>query len=493
MKLNRRDMLRLLGLASTATLLRPGLARAAGTVPKRIVFYYTGGSFRQGTGNGTMPATLNSWWAPTVPNAPDFHSLMTPWSTTQHTLADAHAALLPFKNKLLYLDGLDMRSSDVDPLSPSNAHIGGATHALTAINRQTANLAGGISIDQFIAQGINAPMPVTALPSLELGISSDSYPYENEQQQSTDAPLYAGPGQPLTLATNPLHAYNRILPNGPDNTDAMAQAALALKVARQKSVLDFSAGRFSRLSATLGPLDRARLDAHASAIRDLENRLSVPPNNQCTEPTSAAITSQVMQPAIGNFHAHANVMFQLAQVALACDLTRVVTIIGGETIPYADFGYVAGASGTTDFHDMCHKTNGFSAALAADMSALATVKAFQTAEAGLLAQFLTTLDAIPEADGTTLLDNTLVVWCQQIAAHDHSLEYIPYVLCGGLGGAVTMGRYVRYPRVPDTMAWPMYSHGPAHNDLFVRLANLMGVSCTTFGNGAVCKGPLAGL
>jgi hypothetical protein len=464
-------------------------------VPKRIVFYYTGGSLRQGAYNSTqgLPSTVTSWWQPIVPGAPDFHSITSPWSTTQHTLADAHAPLQTFKSRMLYLDGLDMRSSVVDPIDGANAHIAGATHALTAIGRQTPNLAGGISIDQFIAQGINSPSPVTLLPSLELGISSDSYPYENEQQQSTDAPLYAGAGQPITLATNPLHAYNRILPNGPSNTDAQAQAALALKIKHQKSVIDFAAGRFSALSARLGALDRARLDAHATALRDLDSRLSVPMNNQCTEPDSASIISQV-QGATSNFHAHAKVMFQLAQVALACDLTRVVSIIGGDQIPYEDYGYTPGLSGSTDFHDLCHKTNGFGAPLAGDMAAVASVKAFQTAEAALLAQFLTGLGAIPEADGTTLLDNTLVVWCQQIAAHDHSLAYIPYVLFGGLGGTVNTGRYVRYPRVPDNMAWPMYSGGRGHNDLFVSLARLMGLTgTTTFGNPAVCQGALDGL
>jgi hypothetical protein len=51
---------------------------------------------------------------------------------------------------------------------------------------------------------------------------------------------------------------------------------------------------------------------------------------------------------------------------------------------------------------------------------------------------------------------------------------------------------VRYPRVksPD---WPTYSTGLAHNDLFVSLANMMDVQTSTFGNAAVCKGPLAGL
>jgi hypothetical protein len=61
-----------------------------------------------------------------------------------------------------------------------------------------------------------------------------------------------------------------------------------------------------------------------------------------------------------------------------------------------------------------------------------------------------------------------------------------------MGGAVTPGRFVMYPRVGANL-WPIYSKGPPHNDLFVSLANFMGVKTDTFGNPEVCTGPLDGL
>ncbi len=495
MKPSRRDVLRLLSLASASTMMWPRRALAAAPVPKRIVFYYAGATLRQVIANGDNPATIKSWWTPGLPaGAPDPTTITMPWSTSNHSLPDIHSPLSAFQKRMLYLDGLDMRSSFADPVGAVNAHIAGATHAMTGIGRQTAGLAGGLSIDQFIANAINTPKPLTALPSLELAISSDAYPYENEAQQSENSPLYAAAGQPISLATNPQHAYARLLPNGPNTGDAEAQARLAAQIKRQKGVLEFSAKRFSSVSAKLGPLDRARLDAHASSIRDLNNRLSLPMPSACVEPTQASVIGQVQGQQYGSksFKAHTDVMYQLAQVALACDLTRVVSIIGGE-IPPERYGYTPGMSGTSDFHDMCHKTNGINAPLADDVVAINTVKAAHVAEAELLAQFLTGLDSMLEADGTTLLDNTLVVWCHQLGAHDHSLQYLPYVLFGGLCGAVKTGRYVRYPRVADKSLWPIYSVGPAHNDLFVTLANLMGISTNTFGDPNICRGALPGL
>ncbi len=188
-------------------------------------------------------------------------------------------------------------------------------------------------------------------------------------------------------------------------------------------------------------------------------------------------------------------MFQLIQVALACDLTRVVSIdLDGYTIPYGDFGYTAGFLGSTGHsrsraQDQRHPRRRY----ASDPTATAMMKAYHTAESALLAKLLTLLDSIPESDGTTLLDNTLVLWCGEIGAHDHSLDYLPYVLIGGTAHGLNQGRYVRYPRKVATTAWPLYSTGLPHNNLFVKLANLMGVSTNTFGQSSICTGALDGL
>jgi hypothetical protein len=178
-----------------------------------------------------------------------------------------------------------------------------------------------------------------------------------------------------------------------------------------------------------------------------------------------------------------DVFQRLIQVALACDLTRVATLYVSQP-PDDLFGYQAGMSGTGDFHDMVHQTSGLLPPLDGDPTALGIVRAYHTYHATQFAKFLQLLNGITESDGTTLLDNTLVVWCGQLAGGDHSLDRLPYLLAGKMGGAVTPGRYVMMPRSPNG--------GPAHNDFFVSLANMMGVATSTFGNPSVCKGALTG-
>jgi hypothetical protein len=488
--MTRRNILRILGLAATSyaasTLPRPRIARGGGpAVPRRIVFFYT----EQGTLHQYNPdGTLKQFWSPTAPGAPDPLSITKPWSTSSFTLGELHGPLAPYQNQLVLLDGIDMVSATVDPIGAADLHTNGNTHALIAANRQTSNLAGGISIDQYIANSINSPSPLTALPSLQMANTQFWNPVDN---QSGLTPIYTGPGQPLTVPGVPQAVYNQMLPGGPMANPGAAAAALAL--AQQKSVLDYVQADYQNLASRLGTLDKQRVDAHAAAIRDLEQRLALPASSMCTEPDSSILASAKSGNDAASYNATAAVLLQLAQVALACDLTRVMTVYFAEAPPDA-FGYQP-IGGTTFFHELVHATNGSlsnGGPLMTDPTAMGMVKSFHTMNAGFFAQFLALLAGTQEADGSTLLDNTLVVWCGQLGGGDHSLDHLPYVLAGKMQGAVTPGRYVLYPRAANNTP-PQLSQGPAHNDFFVTLANLMGVTTNTFGNPKVCTGPLPGV
>ncbi len=70
----------------------------------------------------------------------------------------------------------------------------------------------------------------------------------------------------------------------------------------------------------------------------------------------------------------------------------------------------------------------------------------QTVIARCVARFLQRLDAIKEADGSSVLDNTLVVWTTQMGDQSsHRSGLLPFVLAGGLGekmGTFKMGRFL---------------------------------------------------
>ncbi len=83
--------------------------------------------------------------------------------------------------------------------------------------------------------------------------------------------------------------------------------------------------------------------------------------------------------------------------------------------------------------------------------------------------------------GGSLLDNTLIVWTNELGqGNTHTLDNIPFVLVGnGLG--FKMGRSIKYNRVP-------------HNRLLLSLAHGVGHRIPKFGNPDLCgDGPLSNL
>ncbi|MEZ4464304.1 MAG: hypothetical protein R3F43_07260 [bacterium] len=100
--------------------------------------------------------------------------------------------------------------------------------------------------------------------------------------------------------------------------------------------------------------------------------------------------------------------------------------------------------------------------------------------AGQYAALLRRLDAVPEGDGT-LLDNTLVLWVNELSrGNTHSHQDMPFILAGGKNLGLDTGRFLRF-------------NGASHNDLLVSIANLMEVPIPTFGDARFCTGPLVGL
>jgi hypothetical protein len=448
-KLSRRAALRMLGLAGAASLTPAwnrsrARAQSAAGIPKRIVFFYTNhGSHRE----AWVPKGLAGAPAP---------------SETAFDLNEILVPLAAYKKDLLIIDGLDMLSSDEQTGPAKNAHIRGHCHSMVADDMASSDLAGGPSIDQHIA-GV---LPVTAIPSLEIGIDP------NVESLIS----FAAASQKLPIESDPRRVFARLFPTGaapsgePPPPDASPE--------QQRSVLDFALGEFNAIKPKLDRAARERLEQHADAVRDLEMRLGLAPR-ACTAPQLVAAGSRNTDYA-AYYDATSDNFMRTIQAAFACDLTRVVTF-NLEAIPDSMCGYTSNMLGTTDLHDLIHKVAMRGDALARDATAVNVVKRFHTEYAKQFAKLLGYLASMQEADGQTMLDHTMVLWCGEIAEGNHDLHQLPWLIAGQGGGSVRTGRYLQVPRSPTPRG---------HNDLFVALANAMGSDITTFGNPSVCRGAL---
>ncbi|WP_437602769.1 DUF1552 domain-containing protein [Sorangium sp. So ce590] len=440
-RLDRRTFLRGAGGLALALPFLDAMAGSASAVdfPKRFVVFFTG------------LGTVKNAWQPIG-------------TETSFELGEILAPLSPYRDKLLVIEGIDMESAHH---GPGDSHQQGIGQALTGTELQEGTLfpyacdpaarvgwGGGISVDQFLAAKLGER---TKLSSLELGVQVQ---YANVSSRVS----YLGPGQPVPPEDDPRAAFDRLfLDLSADPADLERRRAL------RRRVLGSVMEDYGSLARTLGGEDRQKLEQHLDAVSEIEKRLDAPGllGGACALPELGEpldVYANDDFPAIGRLQAD-----QLA-MALACDLTRVASIQWSATQAGKVFTWL----GQSDTH---HALSHSSLGDADKQRQLIDIGRWQAEQ---LAYLLGKLDAVQEGTGT-LLDNTLVLWCTDIAqGQSHARRDMPYVIAGGAGGALRTGRYLRY-------------EGDPHNNLLVTLCNAMGVDVSTFGNPAYCTGPLPGL
>jgi hypothetical protein len=399
--------------------------------PKRLIVFFTPG--------GTCPPA----WIPSG-------------TETSFTLPDILSPLAPHQSDLLVLKGVAAVSADADVY---DNHMKGMAHMLTGTAMVDSDNAGGISVDQYIAQRLNAP---TRFATLEFGVQTPT---------GWPPPMsYLGSAQPVPYEDDPVKMYTRIFAGGvPGSSSAASAAAAALK--RKRSILDTVVGELGLLKPRLATADRAKLDAHLTVVRDIESRLGAIATTSCAQPSQPAATALTDD----NIPAILQLQIDLMWMALTCDLTRVVSLQLRGSGPDVVYGWTGA---TNAQHPMEHATEEYM--LTGGTGDLIKIhRWYGQLFAGLIAKLKATQEG-----ANTLLDNSVVFWTSEMGAGDHRHYDIPYVLAGSAQGYFKTGRYLQYQPING---W----QGPPHNQLLVSLCNAMGLSdVTTFGDPRWGSGPL---
>ena len=315
-----------------------------------------------------------------------------------------------------------------------------------------AGFAGGISIDQRIAADIGMN---TRFPSLEFGVMVQSSDVWSRM-------IYSGANQPLPPMEDPVAAFSRIFSG---STLSAAQAAILLK--RRQSVLDYVQGSLGGLAGRVGADDKVRVEQHLNSVQQIEKQL-LAQTGACSAPTVTTIDLK----QVANYPAIGKTQMDLLIASLACDQTRIASLQWSRSVSDIPMPWL---NISTGHHTLSHDAD-------TDATAQASLVQINTWYAQQFAYLLQGLDNVIESDGTTLLDNTMVVWINELAKGNvHSHNPLPVVIGGGAGGALRTGRLVTY------------SPAQTHNNLLVSIANAMGTNISTFGNPAYCTGPLSNL
>lgn len=375
-----------------------------------------------------------------------------------------------YKDQLLVLQNLGNPSRAND--KANNAHDKGMGHLLTCnmlvpgphgageFAHLSDGSVSGPSIDQVVASRL---MANTRLRSLELGVQSRLDPV----RQITTRMCYQGKFQVLPPENDPREVFKVLFGSGGTN-DA---AQLAARLEQRRSVLDKVSADLNRLLPKVSTRDRAKLDSHLTAIRDVELALSGSSGSAkaCASPTAPSATLDPLKDQ--NFPAVGKAQMDLLALALACDSTRVATLqwsVGQSPTAHTWLG-IAEAH-----HTLSHEV---------DSSAASKEKIVKIDNwyAQQFAYLLGKLKAQEEAGGS-VLDNSIVLWCnEQGNGQTHSFDKIPHVLAGSGGGKFRTGRTIDCT-------------GRANGDLYVSILNAMGATdVQSFGLPEACKGPLPGL
>jgi hypothetical protein len=368
--------------------------------------------------------------------------------------------LEPLKSKIQVLGGLDN-------LSANAGKDGGGDHArasstfLTGVRiKKTsgADIRAGVSIDHLAAQRIGH---LTRFPSLELtcdgvrksGSCDTGYSCAYDWNMS-----WRTPNTPMAPEPNPRMVFERLFGSG---SPGERQRNFAQRQERQKSILDAVMEDARDLQIQLAARDLNKLDEYLTGVREIEARVQ-----QCErlgESPDPAVETPAGIPS--SHREHVRLMFDMMSLAFRTDSTRIVTLIlahDGSNRAFPEIGIPEGHHSLS--HHRGKKDN---------LEKVAQIDLFYMEE---YARFLRGLDDAKEADGTSVLDNSMIVYgCGNGDGNRHNHDNLPIVLAGGAGGTFSAGRFVKHRSQPLA-------------SLYLSMADRLGISdLKSFGDSA---GPL---
>lgn len=369
--------------------------------------------------------------------------------------------LAPFADRMMVLDGLDLVTLKPQGdgighyLSPINAMTGAPTVGDGNSARSTA-----VSIDQIIAESISRP---DRLRSVEVGITHEAI-------------SFASPGQALPREIRPEAFWDRLFPGGAEPENGPPTVAARVRDG-QASMLDLVGQEYAALQPRLSSEDRQKLEQHRDLIRDLEQRVAGYANVECNAPLQP---ENVLHSDPDKYNKETKQFTDLLAVAFACDLTRVATLALTQ-LPNSAFGAPPGDV-HQDFAHLCDPPN-------PDPTAYEQMTRYHRHHATQILDFLEVLDSVPEGEGT-MLDNTLVVWMNEMADGTHNQDVYPMVLFGGSNLPLRWGRYLRFDMngpVPTGSGWhnSQRPSGVPQNRALVSLAQALGVDIDLVGDAEV--------
>lgn len=346
----------------------------------------------------------------------------------------------------------------------------------------TSSAVNGLSemptIDRVLAYSNKFYASAPILRALDVGTGMPSgFSY-------TDYGVSGGPIEQVSFVLDPRQAWSRAF--GSFMAPSMPRANPNL------SLINSIHADYSRLNGNrrLSAGDKQLLERHMTFLDELERKLNSAPTVACTVPTAPRSIpngypwEQVS--SIADFQDTIRLLAEVSVAALRCDVTRIVTFDLQKAIT------TAGATPAPSFHnsaDVGGDWHQFAHDLESSPNAKANfVSISQFAANEVFARFVELLD-VEESNGKTFLDNSLVLWGNELGYNHYNTDVMT-LMAGGAGGAIKTGQYLDYIDWNQSYAnpisnWGVLIPGVPHNRLLVSVLQAMGLSAADYERGGI--------
>jgi hypothetical protein len=334
-----------------------------------------------------------------------------------------------FRESTLVLSGLMWHNANSLGDGPGDHARASASFLTGAHPRESgSDIHAGVSADQLAAAAIGQQ---TRLRSLELGLEDTRMVGLCDAKYScayTSSISWRTPTTPLAPLTNPRHVFERLFGNVDPSLDA---ATTARRARYRQSILDGTLADTQRLTSSVGPADRRRIEEFLASIREVER--SIEQFQRAGAGPRPGIERPSGTPA--DYAEHARLMFDMLAIAFQADLTRVSTMMIGRESSIRSYDQIGIPE---SHHQLSHHRN--------DPANLAKLTRIQTYHISLFAQFIARLNTMRDGDAS-LLDRCAIVYGAGIAdSNRHTHERLPVLVVGEANGALRTGRHIDYGR-----------------------------------------------
>ena len=409
------------------------------------------------------PVRLCCWYVPNGVHLPAW------FPERDGAIVDLPPTLKPLSFARSYLNcfhGLTHNTAMTNGDEGGCGHGQGSASFLTGAQayRSQDDVRVGISIDQLYARQVGN---ATRLPSLELGCESprsgNAFGYSGTYKTHIS---WRTAESPAPYEINPKLVFDRLFTSG---NDSLTQATVAERDFYRKSILDYVQADAQRVRSRVGVSDQRKLDQYLSGVREVERRI------QSVQPSIELSGQDVLRPAgiPDDFHEHLKLMCDLMVLAFETDSTRAATFMLTKEATDRNYPWLGFTDG---HHELSHHGN--------DEDKNHKLRIIDRYHVSMLAYMTEKMMNVEEADGSTLLDNSMILYGSGISDGDrHDHVNLPVILLGK-GGASPEGSSLR-----GGQHWKCRPETPMSN-LLLSILHQAGVSVERFGDSTE---PLSGL